>query len=82
MKHLRSVVVSLLFLSSCSPGWLSRMYEQEAFAYIRSGVYVQDTQTGLCYFVGNSYRSMSATVVPCDSLGKVLVRHFKFNPKR
>ena len=82
MKHLKSVVASLLFLTSCSTSYIQRIYEREAFNYVRTAIYVKHLDTGLCYLVGNSFRSMSATYVPCDSLKKVKVYQFHFNPEK
>lgn len=73
--------VALLLLTSCSSTYLQRIYEREAFYYVRTAVYVKHLDTGLCYLVGNSYRSMSATCVPCDSLKNVKVYSFHFNPE-
>lgn len=62
------LVASMLLGMSCSGAWLSRMYDREAITYLNNGRYYKDGRTGLCYLVGNSYRSMNAACVPCSAL--------------
>ena len=62
------LVVSVFLSMSCSGAWLSRMYDREAITYLDNGRYYKNGRNGQCYFVGNSYRSMNATWLPCDSI--------------
>jgi hypothetical protein len=75
MKYI--ILALTLLTTSCSGQWLSRMYEKEAFVYLENGIYVKNARTGLCYLVANSYRSMNAVCVNCDSLKneRVLIYH-------
>jgi len=64
----RIILVLAILTTSCSGQWLARMYEKEALVYLENGIYVKNARTGLCYLVANSYRSMNAVCVNCDSL--------------
>ena len=71
------LVVSMFLGMSCSGSWLSRMYDREAITYLNNGRYYKNADTGLCFLVANSYRSMTAVCVPCSVLEgeRVIVYH-------
>jgi hypothetical protein len=75
MKYI--LLVLTLLTASCSGQWLARMYEKECLTYLENGIYLKNANTGLCVWVGNSYRSMNSMCVPCDSLKneRVLIYH-------
>jgi hypothetical protein len=66
MKY--AIIALTLLATSCSSQWLARMYERECLTYLENGIYLKNANTGLCVWVGNSYRSMNSMCVPCDSL--------------
>lgn len=63
-----TLLILALLTQSCSTAWMTRAVERETFNYVRSGFYFKNANNGLCFFVINSYRTVSITVVPCDSL--------------
>jgi len=75
MKY--AILIFTFLLQSCSTTWIARMYERECLVYLENGIYVKNARTGLCYLVANSYRSMNAVCVNCDSLKneRVLIYH-------
>lgn len=64
----KTLIILLISLTSCSTAWMTRAVERETFNYVRSGFYFKNADNGLCFFVINSYRTVSVTAVPCDSL--------------
>jgi len=48
-------------------------YESEMHKAFKSGRYVRDSKTNLCYFVVDAYQAVSIACVPCDSLRFVRV---------
>ena len=73
----RALILTTLLITSCSGGWLARMYDREAVTYLENGVYLKNADTGLCFLIANSYRAMTAVCIPCDSLKgeKVVLYH-------
>ena len=70
---MKQTVLLFLLLTSCSGQWLARMYDGEAVVYLENGIYLKNADTGLCFLIANSYRAMTAVLVPCDSLKNVKV---------
>lgn len=66
MKYI--ILILALLTTSCSQSWLLRIYEKEALNYLENGLYFKNKHNGLCFFVGDGFRSMTATCVSCDSL--------------
>ena len=66
MKY--ALLILALLTQSCSGQWLARTYEKEALNYLENGMYFKNKHNGLCFFVGDGFRSMAASCVPCDSL--------------
>jgi len=48
-------------------------YKSEIHKAFKSGRYVRDSKTNLCFFVVDAYQGISITCVPCDSLRFVRV---------
>lgn len=73
----QTIILLAILLQSCSSAWITRMYERECLVYLENGIYIKNARTGLCYLVANSYRSMNAVCLPCDSLKneRVLIYH-------
>ena len=72
----RILSILTLLAQSCSTAWMTRAVERETFNYVRSGFYFKNADNGLCFFVINSYRTVSVTEVNCDSLKRERVLVF------